>query len=217
MTQSAFAKFRQQAAAPAVRPVAQPGPVGVAPAPAQAYAPPAVAGANKYSGVKAAAGRHPQPQPGRYLFKVLKTYETTNPGKARQTYHADLEVVESMPANGQLMNPPGSTVGFLQVVNGSSATMGPPRVKAFVMAATGFETEEDYDQMDPLGNFINATAGARGGTYPDGSPIVDNPLGGVYVACEVAAGNPVVKNGQPTGEYYMQYSWAPAQAPDQTA
>lgn len=219
MTQNAFAKFRQQAATntapatPALRPAAQPGPVGVAPA--QAYAPPAAAGANRYSGVKAAAGRHPQPQPGKFLFKVLKTYETENPGKGhRATYHAELEVVECIPS-GQLVNPPGSTVAFIQVVSGTSATMGPPRVKAFVMAATGFETEEDYDQMDPQGQFINATAGRRGMVYPDGTPIVDNPLGGVYVACEVSPGNPVMKNGQPTGEYYMNYSWSPAAGPEQ--
>lgn len=220
MTQNAFAKFRQQAA-PAARPAAQPGPVGVAPAPAQAYAPPAYtqhAWPNKYSGVKSHAGQHPTPAPGEYILKVLRTYETTNPGRGnRPTYHADFEVIDCKPSTGQMINPPGSTVSFIQVVGGNSALTGPPRVKAFVMAATGFETEEEYNQMDPLGNFINATAGARGMTYPDGSPIVDNPLGGVYVACEVSLGNPIMRDGQPTGGYFPNYSWAPAQAPDQTA
>lgn len=215
MTQNAFAKFRQGAAAP-VRPIAQPGPVGVAPAPyaapmaAQSYQGGAV---NRYAGVQANNGRFPQPQPGKYLFKVLKTYETRNPGKGqRTTYHADMEVVTVDP-HGSLLNAPGSIVSFIQIVDGTSASMGPPRVKAFVIAATGFDTEEDYNQMDPAGQFMNATAGAPGMVYPDGSPIVQNPLGGVFVAATVSQGKPVLKNGAPTGEFYADFAWEPAADP----
>ena len=212
--QSPFAKFRQQTQAPATRPAPQPGPVGVAPgfaprqpaAPApQAYAP----AAGRYSGVKAAAGRHPQPSPGRYRFKVLNTYETKNP-RTGEWFHADLEVVFAESTGGEVINPVGSTITFLQGVSGPSAGAGLPRVKSFAMAAAGFDDEQAYNGFDPRGAFLDACSGVPGMTYEDGTPIVSNPLGGRYVDCVVTLGKPVMnkQTQRETGEYYRNFNWS---------
>ncbi len=198
MAESAFAKFRSQTAAgtpaPATRPATQAAQTFIAP-------PRAAAGKSKYSGVKAAAGKDPMPQPGEYVFRVVKTFETSNP-RTGDWFHATLEVVES----NQPMNPAGTTVSFLQGVSGKSLAAGGPRVKAFAMAAAGFTSEEDYDQMDPDGQFLDACAGVEGRVYPDGSPIVSNPLAGRLVLARVSRGKDDGK-----GDFYREYSWAPVE------
>lgn len=203
MAESAFAKFKSQAAAsagaPAQAPIARP--------PAQRTAAPARAAVSKYSGVKAAAGKDPMPQPGEYLFKILKTFETSNP-RTGEWFHASLEVVES----NQPMNPAGSVCSFLQGVSGKSLAAGGPRVKAFAMAAAGFDDEAAYDEMDPDGQFLDACAGVQGRTYPDGSPIVENPLGARYVLARVTRGKDDGK-----GDFYREFSWSPVAEEDQAS
>jgi hypothetical protein len=172
---------------------------------ASAYAPPA----GRYSGIKAAAGRYPQPAPGKYRFKVLKTYETSNP-RTGSWFHADLEVMYAEPNGGEVINPIGSTVTFLQGTSGPSATAGLPRVKAFAMNAAGFDDERAYDEFDPRGAFLDACSGVPGMTYEDGSPIVADPLAGRVVDCDVTLGKAVVdkKTNQPTGEFYRNFNWS---------
>lgn len=219
-----FQKFAQRGAvqpapaaaqAPVTRPAPQPGPVGVAPAFARPQAAPAMGQpgysppAGRYSGIAANAGQYPQPSPGRYRFKVLKTYESKNP-RTGEWFHGDLEVVFAESTGGDVINPPGSTVTFLQGVGSRSASAGLPRVKSFTMASAGFDDESNYNAFDPRGAFLDAVSGVPGMVYEDGSPIVPNPLGGRYVDCVVTLGKPVVnkQTQQPTGEYYRNYNWS---------
>ncbi len=196
-----FAKFKAGAVPGAQPPPARPAQAAPS-APAQTYAP----GPSKYSGVKAAAGRYPFPAQGEYVLRVLKTYETKNP-RSGEWYHADFEVVES----NQPINPPKSMVSYLQGVSGKSETAGPPRVKAFVMAAAGFDNEHEFDAMDNGGQFIDATTGRPGGTFPDGSPIPAGPLDGQLVRCTVSDGKPVQNK---PGQFYKEYAWEPIAQPE---
>ncbi len=196
-----FAKFKAGAVPGAQPPPARPA--QAAPA-AQTYAPGPVR--SKYSGVKASAGRYPFPAPGQYVLRVLKTYETKNP-RTGEWYHADFEVVES----NQPIHPAGSMVSYLQGISGKSESSGPPRVKSFVMAASGFDNEFDFDAMDNGGQFIDATAGRTGGVFPDGSPIPANPIDGQLVRVTVSDGNPVPNK---PGQFYKEYAWEPIAQPE---
>lgn len=211
MAESAFAKFRAQSAAnaPATRP---------APQAAQPFVTPS---RGKYSGVSAGSNRNPLPQPGAYLFRVIRTQEKTNDNTGT-FYSADLEILESSNPG----NPAGTSATFLQGSNpGKQLKAAGPRIKMFVMATAGFDNESEYDQMDPDGQFIDVTAGImvnNDGTpkaYPDGSPIVGNPLAGRLVRAVVSFGNPVLdkKTQQPTGDYYREYSWSPVAEEDQAS
>lgn len=224
-----FERFRQQAGTPAAVPAAMMAgsPVG-APA-AQTYVAPAVAVngppaaygqgvqqpayrpmAGSYAGTKVSEGQLPTPTPGKYIFEIVKTWESYRQDKDRKTFHANLKILDVQPFGGQVVHPPGSVVSFIQIVNGKGAAKGRGRVKAFVMGATGFAKEADFDAFDPVYSFIDRVSGAasypdgRPLTYPDGQPIPENPLGGQKVAATVTQGNPDGKGG-----YYMEYAWEP--------
>lgn len=212
MTQpNPFQRFAQNKAAasgaaqpPAARPAPQPGPVGTLPAAARVPQP---AQAGRYNGVKAATNKYPMPHPGDYLLQVIETYEKESE-KSGMYFHADFEILES----SQPLNPAGSKCTALQGTNpGKQFKVGGPKVKAFVMAAAGFDDEGAYNEFDPEGQFIDACNGVANRVYTDGTPIVSNPLAGRLVRSSVSMGNPVLdkKTQQPTGDFYREHSWQP--------
>jgi len=126
-----------------------------------------------------------------------------NPGTGRESVKAHLEVVES--SGGSLRPGDRAVVIFFVTPAGASAT------KAFVRAAAGFEDEREYDDFDGrTGAFIEAQLGAA-------NQFAEASIVGRLVACRVQKGKPIKNDdGQPTGEFYQNYVWAPVPDTEQT-
>lgn len=167
-----------------------------------AKAPPKKA-ASRYAGVSASAPRDPMPHVGEYRFRVVACDEGHNPGKGRDSFKAKLEIVE-LDKRAAENHAVGDVVVMLQFVSGNGAQAGLGRVKSFIMAAGGFETEEEYDAFDPDGLFIEACTGAANEYSERGETVV-----GRLVDCKVTRGNDCKdKDGVPTGDYYRDFAWA---------
>jgi hypothetical protein len=145
---------------------------------------------SRYAGIKAAQPRDPMPHVGEYIFRVLEVAEGHNPGKGTDSHKKTLEIVE---LDGTDQHAVGDSVVVIDLINGKGGPAGLGRVKAFTMAAAGFEDEEAYDAFDPDGEYIDSTC-TEGG-----------PLTGRLVACKVTRGNTVPDST----DYYRVYAWAP--------
>jgi hypothetical protein len=165
---------------------------------------------SKYSGVKSIQPRDPMPVAGKYRFQVLEIEEGYNKGNDTTSHKVKLAIA----AGANERHAIGDVVTAAWVTSGKSATNNLRRVKAFTMAAGGFETDDEYDVFDPDGLFIDATAGSEN----DYSALT---LVGRYVDCNVTRGNDVLSKdtGVPTGDYYREYAWSvvPEEEQDTTA
>lgn len=146
---------------------------------------------SRYAGIKASTPRDSMPHIGEYILRVINIEEGHNPGKGTDSHKKSLEIVE-LDETAEKNHTAGDHVMVVDLISGKGGPTGLGRVKAFTMAAAGFESEEEYDAFDPDGEFIDSTC-VEGG-----------PLTGRLVACKVTRGNPT-----PDGnDYYRVYAWA---------
>ena len=148
---------------------------------------------SRFAGVKCATPRDPIPQVGGYRF-AIRAIEEGFRGGAKTT----LEVIAT---EGISPHEIGAFVFIpecLVTSKGAGIAPGLGRFKSMVMAAMGFETEEEYDAFDPEGANLDAALGEVNAFAKDGQPGV-----GRYVDCVVTRGN-ATPDGQ---DYYRNYEW----------
>jgi hypothetical protein len=165
---------------------------------------------SRYGGIKAAAPKDPIPHMGTYRFRVAGIEEGYNEGKSTTSYKVSLELV-LLDDRAEKHHSVGDTVVIPWVVDGAkNAQTNRGRVKAFVINAGGFESEEEYDSFDADGEFIDATTGVE-------NAFSAYTLIGRLVDAEVKRGNDVIdsKTNTPTGDYYREYAWEVVDDEDQ--
>jgi hypothetical protein len=164
----------------------------------------------RYGGIQAAAPRDPMPAEGIYKVRVDAFEEgQLVQGKDTQSVRLTIGVLESQGSRpGVDADPVGAALFIPFRVAGAGATQGKGRMKAFIVAASGFEDEESYDAYDPEGFGIDALLG-----YAAPEPYAGKTLVGREVYLEVTRGNKIKDRdtGLETGEYFMNYAWAPVE------
>lgn len=143
---------------------------------------------SKYAGVSAAAPRDPMPEVGEYRFEILNVEAGFNPGKGQESFKISLRVA-GLDDEAAKHHAEDDRLFVVFVTSGSGAQAGLSRVKAFVMAAAGYDDEAEYDAFDPDGEFIDA---CEGGEH----------LPGRFVDARVTRGKDDGKGG-----YYREYAW----------
>lgn len=168
--------------------------------PATAARPAAAARApvgSRYAGISAEQPRDPMPTEGIYRFRVTRCEESMHPQKRTESFKLYLEVVDI--AEGGEGFAVGDIAFVVQRISGEGSLQGLGRVKAFAVAAAGYETEAEYDAMDPEGLLIAATVGHRNAFSEKKLTLI-----GRLVDCQVRKGKV-----REDGEYYREYTWAP--------
>ncbi len=157
--------------------------------------------AGRYSGLGAAAPRHPFLQDGRYRVKILKTYDFD--GRNQDWFRAELEVVDA--ADGAAMGKGDVAIYSQCVTKGDALAVGGPKVVSFVMTAMGFNTEEEFRESFPessqaFEDLMNRVSGVE----LDEKEIGPNPLAGMLVLV-LATGTGKVD--EKTGTEFQEYTW----------
>jgi hypothetical protein len=166
---------------------------------------PAAGRKSKYAGVHAAGQRTPSPWPGEYLLEILETTDDNGQGSNDTSYKVRAVIVDLDGAEAKAHHEIGDEVFVLVgMTSGNAMRPGLERVKAFAIAAAGFESEAEYDEFDPDCVFLDYTGGTGRGSeeYPEAG------LVGRKVACVVRKGQE--KAGAPDG-FYREYSFAPGE------
>jgi hypothetical protein len=153
---------------------------------------------SRYAGITADVPRDPMPEVGEYILKVVECTEGVNPGTGTESFKATFEVVDGT----NEAHAAGDQVVAVFLLTGKGGPSGLPRVKSLVMAAAGYESEDEFNAFDPDGEFIDACTGAVNAYSEAGLGIA-----GRYVFAEVKRGKDVVRDGVPTGDYYREFSW----------
>ncbi len=155
---------------------------------------------NKYSGIKASAPRDPFLNVGDYELLVEVLEEGYNPGKGTESAKITVIVLQAEGGEASEVN---SRAFITERTAGAGSSAGLSRLKSFIIAASGFASEEDFDAEfgDKQGEFIAACMGASNEFSQDERLVV-----GRKVACFVTRGNPT-----PSGDYYRQYEWVPVE------
>lgn len=151
---------------------------------------------SRYAGIQARGSYDPYPNVGEYIFRVTQITEGGNPAKGTETVKVTLEVLES---EGEHAHQKGDTVFFSERTSGAGSQQGLSRIKAFMMAAAGFEDEEQYDEFDPEGFFIEACLGAENEYSGD-----DRTATGRLIGCKVSRG----KDTPDGSDFYRNYVWS---------
>ncbi len=194
----AVGKFGNKAAAP--------GKFGAKPGAAKAPPPPAKK-KSRYAGIPSAAPRDPMPHVGEYRLRVIGNTAGHNEGTGTDSYKSSLEIV-GLDEKAAENHAEGDQVIVVQLTSGKAAKAGLPRVKAYVMAAAGYETDEEYDAFDPEGEFIDSTEG-QANQYS----AADLTIVGRLVDCKVTRG----KNTPDGDDYYREFHWSVVPEDEQDA
>jgi hypothetical protein len=161
-------------------------------------------GGSRYAGVKAGQPRDPILHQGTYIIEALGMEEDDPNGT---TYHkAKVRVVEVL-EGAEDSDKAGDECVILSRVSGKFCDSGIRDVKNMTLMMSGFDysEEEEYDELDPDGEFMDACIGeANDFSREDGKC----PLFGRRAKVRVTRGNDVLdKEGKPTGDYYREYRW----------
>lgn len=168
-------------------------------APAVGASKPAAASAKKpsrWAKVPSEQGKDPYIQPGDYVVELTNASLGYNEGKDRETAKLAITVLQA--EEGALQKEGDACfVGFM--ITGKGKKIGMGRTKAAVVAFSGCEDDDAYDEVDPEGELITSVL--------DGSGALDGRR--AYLC--VTKGNAIInaETNQPTGEYYGNYSWSP--------
>lgn len=165
---------------------------------------------NKYADATPEAPRDPMPPKGEYVFKIGAIEQSTNDGNGNQSVKVPVTVAEVIDGGEDVSE--GDEFCVLFTSSSKSAQYAVQRVFAFVIAASGFETLEDYLEVDPERDFLPVII--DGDT--DG-PMGEQSLEGRYVRSIVTLGKEVLKDGEPTGDHYRNYKWFPVDEEHQEA
>lgn len=163
----------------------------------------------RYDGTRSRLPRPPFLEAGKHLCRVVKTFESYKPGRGpRLNIH--LEIIES----SDPVNSPGDirSVGYNTDERAFSATS--EEIYAFMRAAAGFATDEDFVATFPNGadqDLIDAAHGnpeAQAEMGPNGQPYGENPLEGQVVEAFGSKGN----TSEDGSIQFYNFEWAPAEA-----
>lgn len=157
-----------------------------------------------WKGVQSAAPRTPEPKKGKYRLRVEMTQEGVNDQTKNKSFKVDATIVKRFSEAG---TDEGDDVFMGWVFTGSkAASYNMNRIKAFVVATAGFDSDDAFDEFDPDGELIDACLGAPN-KFGENGP----PLNGRLVDVVVTLSNNPKKDkaGNPTGEFYRQYEWFP--------
>ncbi len=187
---------RGVAAAPA-----RPAPVAVTPA----------AGGSRWAGIQSAQPRDPMLGVGDYVVRVLSNAIGVNPATREESFKGHIEVVWAADGSHSQV---GERAAVINKLTGKSAQFGMERSKGYIVAAAGYATDAEYDAFDPQGHFIDSVLGASNEYSAAGLTIT-----GRLVRVRVSRGNDVIDktSGQPTGDFYREYSWTVVEDADQDA
>lgn len=197
-----FGSFNRNAAgSAATTPPAGPAPGGFTRTPASApVAGGRAAPKSRWAGVQSAEPRLPMVGEGVYRLRVASCEQGFNPGTGTESFKANLEVVDA--ADGSA-NAPGDNVMVIELLSGKAMQSGMARTKAFIVAASGYDGDAEYDAFSPDGGHIDAVLGIA-------NSYASQTIVGRLVDCRVSRGKPV-KADAPNGDYYRIYEWAPVE------
>lgn len=148
---------------------------------------------SRYAGVAAAAPRDPMLNVGKYRLRVVSCEEGSNPGTGAESFKSHVEIVEIFGGGEGFLV--GDVAFLCQSISGKGAQAGLGRVKAYVMAAAGFE-EDAFDEMDPDGEFIDACVG-------EANQFAGQTIDGRLVDVTVTRGR-----DRDDGDWYREYAWS---------
>lgn len=149
---------------------------------------------SRYAGIKESS-KEPMPTEGRYRFRLIGYEFATHPKSGRNSIKMHFSVVSA--SNG-------TPEGAQQLALFFLTSAGQSDLKKSIRAVSGFDSEEEYDEFDPEGEFIGYVAEGEQNDY---SHIVVE--GRLFDAIVTYGGDVINKEtGQPTGDKYRNYSWA---------
>jgi hypothetical protein len=156
---------------------------------------------SRYKGIKSAQPKPPIPHAGDYRFQILQCEEGFNDGEQTHSYKITVGFVEVRQGPHKV----GEVATIPLVVEGSkAAAKNLQRLKAIFVAASGFESDEQYDAFDPSGHLFDVCAG----TAESDNTMVCYTVVGRLFDCRISRGNDVKnkETGIPTGDYYREYA-----------
>lgn len=153
---------------------------------------------SRYAEIKAAVPRDPMPPVGDYRFRIESCEEGKNPGTGRESFKIHLVVEGSVGTDALEV---GEKCVVVFITSGECANSGLARVKAFVVAAAGYEDEDAFEEtLGNDGQFIDAVVG-EANEWSENGP----PLDGRLVDCSVKRGKTIPESD----DYYREYEWYP--------
>jgi hypothetical protein len=143
--------------------------------------------------------RMPQLEVGGYRLAIQECEIKVKPAgqnRGRESYHVTVEVIDATEGAG-------SQVGDVRKMIFMPTDAGLNELFSLVRSAAGYENQTDFYAAYPedtgaFKEFFDAVFGesnAYGG----------NPIAGRHVDTMVSRGKDVLKDGQPTGDWYRQY------------
>jgi hypothetical protein len=149
--------------------------------------------ASRYAGVKAAKPRDPLLDPGDWILRITSAEVTRESGAA--WFRATFEVV----ATDYEGATEGEARAYIQAIDGKSERVGLPKVKAFLIAASGHADEDAYDEWDPDAELLEAVLdGVQNSKSDDAAALL-----GADVACTCRRGKE-----RDDGDFYREHAWA---------
>jgi len=167
-----------------------------APAPLAEQPPAAINRRSKWTGVQPAQHRLEILPAGEYRVRVLACEEKTSPVNGSMSSHVKVEIVEAYEGAAKVGE--AYNVLFMQTLIGMKEAV------AMFMALAGFDDPTEFHQWDGPG-YVDRSFGIASGHAETAI--------GAEADVQVRLGKPVVgKDGEPTGDYYRNYLWAPVEA-----
>jgi hypothetical protein len=156
---------------------------------------------SKYDGVEPAASRLPMLPPGTY--RLVWEHATAN--RLGTGIKVTLEIAEIIAGGAGVANgvdAPAVQGSSVQYIQAHTSDAGLSQVVALVMAFAGYDDREAFHAAFP-GDLIEACSEGH-----------DDRLCGRTAFAVVTRGKDVTgENGTPTGDYYRNYRWQPAEPP----
>jgi hypothetical protein len=148
---------------------------------------------SKWGGVKSAMPRTPilDNCGHEYDIELVSYEETRNPGKGTETYKVTVKIIDSDDPGLK----PGDEAVILYSKHGKALEAAMSKLKATSVAFAGFASDDEYDAVDPEGNFISNTFTGTG----------DNLIG-ERAHVKVIRGQEREKE---PGKYWPEYDWSP--------
>jgi hypothetical protein len=137
---------------------------------------------------------------GDYRIRIVSNEEGFNPGTQNSSYKGHWQIEDIRSGGG------GHEIGDSVVMVQSITATGMSQIKAYVRHAAGYETEAEYDEFDPDGEFIDATTG-EANEYSDRGETIDGRL----VDVKVTRGKT-----RDDGDWYRNYAYTVVPEDEQT-
>ena len=152
---------------------------------------------SRYKGIEAGEARVPLLPAGDYLLEVASHEEKQKHTGAKTWAICTFLVIDS---DGLEAAKPGEQGAASFCVD---TAPGLKEFKRYAIAMSGHETEDEYDDFDPEGEFMDALFGEQNDMSSQAKAAI-----GTRVAVSITRGRDVTDDhGQSTGDYYREYRW----------